>query len=137
MEQQAKAEMAANPRYHWLGEVPRWKARQLMARSRLLVLTSQMEGGANVVGEAVAAGVPVLSTAIPGSIGLLGPDYPGYFPVGDAPALAALLRRAETDPTFLRSLERGVRAAAPRFTPKREQAAWRALLRELGEPHRS
>jgi glycosyltransferase involved in cell wall biosynthesis len=123
--------MAANPRYRWLGELPHWQARRLMARSRLMVLSSRMEGGANVVGEAATAGVPILASAIPGTRGLLGPDYAGYFPVGDAQALAGLLRRAETDPAFLRALERGVAEAAPRFAPARERAAWRRLLAEL------
>ena len=41
-EAQARAEAASNPRYCWLGELPRWKALRLLARSRLLVLTSHM-----------------------------------------------------------------------------------------------
>jgi glycosyltransferase involved in cell wall biosynthesis len=127
--------MAENPRYRWLGELPRWRARRLIAGSLLMVLSSRMEGGANVLGEAAVAGVPVLSTRIPGSVGLLGADYPGYFPVGDAAALAALLRRAETDPAYLAALERGVRRAAPLFAPRSEQAAWRALLAELRGRH--
>ena len=131
MERQAQAEMAANPRYRWLGELPRWRARRLMARSRLMVLSSRMEGGAHVIGESATAGVPVLATDIPGNRGLLGPDYPGIFPVGDAHALAALLHRAETEPDFLAALEAGVRRAAPRFAPERERAAWAALLAEL------
>ena len=54
-----------------------------------------MEGGANVVSEAIAVGVPVVGVAHPGSVGLLGEDYPGYFPVGDTEGLAALLRRTK------------------------------------------
>lgn len=132
MAAQAKAEMAANPRYRWLGEWPRWRARRLIARSRLMVLSSRMEGGAHVIGEAATAGVPVLATDIPGNRGLLGADYPGTFPVGDADALAALLRRAERDADFLAALEAGVRRAAPRFAPSQERAAWATLLSELG-----
>lgn len=45
MERQARAEEASNPRYRWLGELPRWKALRILARSRLLALTSKMEGG--------------------------------------------------------------------------------------------
>jgi len=124
--------MATSPRYHWLGELPHWRARRLIARSRLLVLSSRSEGGANVVGEAVTAGVPLLASAIPGTIGLLGPDYPGYFPVGDAAALAALLHRAEIDKAYLAALEEAAAAVAPRFHPAREREAWRSLLAELG-----
>jgi putative glycosyltransferase (TIGR04348 family) len=127
----ALREARENPRYRWLGELPRWRARREMARSRLLVLPSRMEGGANVISEAAVMGVSVLVSAIPGSLGLLGADYPGAFPVGDAPALAALLLRAEREPAFLADLEARVRAVAPLFTPAREQAAWQSLLAEL------
>lgn len=37
---------------------------------------------------------------IPGTVGLLGRDYPDYCPVGDTRTLADLLRRAETDAGF-------------------------------------
>ena len=51
-----------------------------------------MEGGANVISESLVARVPVIASEIAGSIGLLGRrDYPGYFPVRDTAALAALL----------------------------------------------
>jgi glycosyltransferase involved in cell wall biosynthesis len=69
--------MASSPRYRWLGEVPRWKARRLLSRSRLLAQTSIMEGGPNVVSETLASGVPVIGSDIPGNVGLLGQDYPG------------------------------------------------------------
>ena len=42
MRAQADAEAATNPRYRWLGELPRWRALRVLARSRVLVLTSQM-----------------------------------------------------------------------------------------------
>src|SRR6266478_4412389 len=104
MDEQARAEQALNSRYHWLGELPRWKALRLLSRSRLLVLTSLLEGGANTISEAIALGVPVLASRIPGSVGLLGVDYPGYFPVGETAALMVLLTRAETDARFYQQL---------------------------------
>ena len=129
--EKARAEMARNPRYRWRGEVPGWAVRRAFATTRLMVLSSKMEGGANVISEAVVAGVPVIASRIPGSVGLLGADYPGYYPVGDASALAQVLRRAEVDAGFLASLARACKARAPLFTPKREVAAWRKLLREV------
>ncbi|MCH7948620.1 MAG: TIGR04348 family glycosyltransferase, partial [candidate division Zixibacteria bacterium] len=80
----AKKEQSENHRYRWLGELPRWKTQNILRRSKLLVLTSKMEGGANVVSEAIVSNVPVISTHISGSIGMLGDEYPGYFPFGDA-----------------------------------------------------
>lgn len=131
MAQRAHAEESRNPRYRWLGGIPRAQARRLIASSRLLVLSSLLEGGANVISEAVVDNVPVLASRIPGSIGLLGADYPGYFPVGDTAALANLLRRAESDNRFYKQLKASCARRAPLFRPSRERAQWRKLLRNL------
>jgi glycosyltransferase involved in cell wall biosynthesis len=104
---------------------------RLLARARALVLTSVMEGGANVVSEALACAVPVLSSRIAGSIGILGPAHPGYFAVGDTAALAALLGQAEDDRAFLARLRRRSEALAALVSPARERGCWRRLLREL------
>jgi putative glycosyltransferase (TIGR04348 family) len=127
----AHEEMAASPRYRWLGPAPRRQALATVAGSALLLITSRSEGGSNALSEAIAAGVPVLSTRIAGSVGILGPDHPGLYPVGDAAALAALLRRAEDEPPFLAELRRRSERLAPLVDPAREREAWRALLAEL------
>lgn len=131
MARRARAEEQRNPRYRWLGEIPRAKVRRLIASSHLLVLSSRMEGGANVISEAIVDGTPVLASRISGSVGLLGHDYPGFFPFGDTDALRALLLRAETDRSFYRELESRCRRLAPLFRPSRELAAWRALIKEI------
>lgn len=131
MARAARQEQRENPRYRWLGERPRWQALRLLARSRLLVLTSQLEGGANVISEAVVAGVPVLASRISGSIGLLGEDYPGYFPYADTQALADLLHRTETDKAYYRSLKSHCSKLKKRFTAAQERASWNELLTEL------
>jgi len=128
----AREESTRNPRYRWLGELQRPEALRLLAHSRLLVLTSHDEGGANVVSEAIAAGVPVLSSDIPGSRGLLGDDYPGYFPVGDTEALADALLAAETDRDgFHQRLQQKCEDLHELVDPHRERAAWSTLLTEL------
>jgi glycosyltransferase involved in cell wall biosynthesis len=134
MAERARALMQRDTRYRWLGEVPRGRARRLLARSRLLVLPSRMEGGANVISEALADGVPVLASRISGSIGLLGGRYPGFFPVGDTAALARLLRRAETDADFYARLQAWCNGLAPLADPARECAAWANLLCEIAPP---
>jgi glycosyltransferase involved in cell wall biosynthesis len=96
------------------------------------VLSSRLEGGANALSEAIAASVPVLASRIPGSMGILGDKYPGYFPVGDTRALADLLQRIETDRSFLRELRAMCALRAPLFEPAREKKAWAALLAEFG-----
>ncbi|TDT44512.1 putative glycosyltransferase (TIGR04348 family) [Halospina denitrificans] len=119
----AEREDASNPRFHWKGEVPRWQVRRYMARVRLMVISSVMEGGANVVSEACVAGLPVIASDIPGNIGLLGEDYPGYYRVRDTHDLRTLLLRAERDADFLASLQAHCEARAPLFTPESEQRA--------------
>jgi putative glycosyltransferase (TIGR04348 family) len=129
--EQARQEQATNPRYRWLGERPRRQALRILSRCRLLVLTSQLEGGANVISEALALGVPVVSSRIAGSLGLLGTDYAGYFPVGDTRALADLLLRAETDTDFYDTLCAQCAQRRPLFEPARERQSWKELLHEL------
>jgi putative glycosyltransferase (TIGR04348 family) len=127
----ARAEEAENPRFRWLGDRPRLEALCTLAASRLFVLPSEAEGGANALSEAVAAGLPIVCSAIPGSLGLLGADHPGAYPAGDTAALAALLERAETDDRFLHELSERTRALGPLVRPERERAEWRALLAEV------
>jgi putative glycosyltransferase (TIGR04348 family) len=131
MAERARAEAAENPRYRWLGELPRWRALQVLARSHALVLSSVMEGGANVISEALVAAVPVLASRIAGSVGLLGEDYPGYFPVADTLALTRLLARVETDQAFYNELTARCVQRAPLFHPDRERESWKRLLAEL------
>jgi len=130
-EARARRETADNPRYVWRADRPRAEALSVLAGSRLLLITSRLEGGANVVSEALASDVPVLSTRIDGSVGILGPGYPGYFPVGDAAALADLLLRAEEEDGFLDGLRAAMAPARALVEPARERGAWRDLLAEL------
>jgi L-histidine N-alpha-methyltransferase len=131
MERRARAEELRNPRYQWLGELPRPKALRLLARCRAMILSSRLEGGANVLSESIVLGVPALASRIAGSVGLLGPDYPGYFKVGDTRALARLMERAERDPGFLRALRKRIEPLRPLFHPARERKSWKSLLQEL------
>ena len=123
--------MADNARYTWRGDVPAAAVRRLLSRSHAMVISSLSEGGANVVSEAVVAGVPVLASRIDGNVGLLGSDYAGYFPVGDTKALARLLLRLEREPRFVLTLSKALARRKPLFRPARETAAWRRLLAEL------
>jgi len=127
----AVAEMKTNPRYMWRDDVPAAAVRRLLARSHAMVISSLSEGGANVISEAAVAGVPILASRIDGNVGLLGADYPGYFPVGDTEALARLLQRVEDEPRFVARLGKALARRAPLFRPARESAAWRRLLAGL------
>jgi putative glycosyltransferase (TIGR04348 family) len=134
MAAQARALEAQDPRYRWLGELPHWRALRLMAASHAMIISSRLEGGAHVVSEAIAAGVPVIASAIPGNRGMLGADYPGYYPPEDAQALAATMRRTVEDPGFLAALRAAAIRRRPLVEPRRELECWRALLAELRIP---
>jgi len=137
MEKQARGEADRNRRYRWLGEQPRWKALRILGQSRLLALTSRMEGGANVVSEALAASVPIAASRIPGSVGILGEGYPGYFEAGDTEGLSALLARAEGDAEFYCTLQAWCEGLRSLVEPARERRSWETLLKDLdAEPHR-
>jgi putative glycosyltransferase (TIGR04348 family) len=118
------------PRYRLPGGLPHEQALARLARADALVHPSKMEGGANVVIEAVCAGIPVLASAVDGNMGLLGPAYEGYFPAGDDERLAALMRRFASDRALRARLRGQLDALRERFTPEREAAAVRALVED-------
>jgi putative glycosyltransferase (TIGR04348 family) len=124
--QAARATARRCPRYRWTGGLPRARTRQAIRHARLLLHPSKMEGGAQVILEAIQSGTPVVAADCAGNVGMLGRGYPGLFPVGDVQAAAKLLRRAETDAKFLRALHSACKKRAPLFDPERER---RAVLR--------
>jgi putative glycosyltransferase (TIGR04348 family) len=132
-ERRALAEMRANSRYRWLGEQSPARVRRVVRRSQVCVLSSRLEGGANALGEAIVAGVPVLASRIPGSVGILGDNYPGYFEAGATNELAGLMSRVERDPAFFGELKQACNRLVPLFDPAREEASWLELLDELFE----
>ena len=99
-----------------------------------------MEGGAHVVLEAVCSGTPVLASRIPGNVGMLGADYEGYFPHGEAAELAALMLRCRagqpgrrdgpSDP-LLGRLGAQCALRAPLFAPASERTALLHLIDQL------
>jgi len=128
----ALQESRSNPRFHWLGELNRPELSTLIAVSSVMVISSVMEGGANVISEACRAELPILASDIPGNRGLLGEDYPGYFPVKDDKALAELMTRTETDGAFLAELKTRVVALAKTFEPDQERQSLEKALALVG-----
>jgi putative glycosyltransferase (TIGR04348 family) len=123
MADEARGWMAREDRYRWLGELSHARALRLLSRARLMVISSRMEGGANVVSEALTAGVPVIASRIAGNIGMLGADYPGYYTCGSEQALAKLISRAERDAAYYSALAVACRKRAALVTPGRERKA--------------
>ncbi len=129
----ARAHAAANPRYRWLGDLPHGDAIRWLARSHAMVISSNIEGGAHVVSEAIAIGVPVLASRIPGNLGLLGAAYPGYFPCGDDSALAERLVQLEGDRRYALALEHAVVARRHLVDEGAEREALLELVRDAVE----
>lgn len=128
---EAAALALGHPQYRWLGALPHARTRQRIQAAHVLVHPSRIEGGANVVIEAIRSGTPVLASRIDGNVGLLGDDYGGYFPPGDDAALAALLERSRDDADMLPALRLQIAQRAPRFAPEAERAALHAIVAEL------
>jgi glycosyltransferase involved in cell wall biosynthesis len=131
MANRARKEMCVNKRYKWLGQLSQLRALQILKKSSLCVLSSRMEGGANVLSEAIAASVPILASRIDGNIGILGAAYPGYFDVGNTSQLAQLLTRAESSSEYLAELTTWSKSLAVLTQPAREEKAWSDLVAEL------
>jgi len=131
MASEAARRMAREPRYRWLGGMPHARALGWLARSHVLVVSSRMEGGANVISEAARLRVPVLASRVDGNVGMLGRGYPGYFPLGDERALARLMVRARGDAGFYRRLQRALAAKRNRFAPSAERSALSKALRGI------
>jgi glycosyltransferase involved in cell wall biosynthesis len=124
-------EMKQNPRYVWKGEVLGWQVRQELKRSHLMVISSRAEGGANVISEAVVAGVPVIASKIDGNVGLLGKNYRGYYPVGNTRELRKVILKAEKDKVFFQSLTKQCNSIKSKFTAEREQKSWAELISNI------
>lgn len=128
--EEARREEAENPRFRWLGEQSKERTAEILLGSRILVVSSLFEGGANVVSEAAVSGVPVIGTDMSCMRGLLGADYPGLFPVRDSRRLADLLLRAETERDFYGELAARCRREALKFDPAVERESLRLLLEQ-------
>src|SRR5204863_2461498 len=118
---EAREWAAREPRFRWHGGVTHARALAWMAESHVLIVSSVMEGGANVIAEAARIGTPVLASRVSGNIGMLGADYPGYFPLADDAALANLLAQSAGEQKFYRRLKSALRARRKLFAPAAER----------------
>ena len=134
MASQASALMKRDRRYRWLGGRSHPQTMAWIAHSHLLVVSSVMEGGANVISEAARIGTPVLASRVSGNLGMLGRSYPGYFPLFDEKALGGLIGECMENKKYYRSLRRALAARRRLFAPAAERAALARALREALGP---
>ena len=128
---QAIALSKTDNRIEMLGALDHASSRREIRRAQVLVIPSVMEGGANVIIEAITSGTPVLASKINGSIGMLGADYKGYFAVGDRSGLAQLLERCSSEPDFIDLLKSQCALRAALFAPAIERSAVNRLAGSL------
>ena len=128
---EARQWMKRDARYRWLGSVPHSQALRWIARSHLLVVSSVMEGGANVICEAARIGTPVVGSRMSGNIGMLGRSYPGLFALFDDKGLAKLIRRLSTEKTLYGKLKKTLQKRRPLFAPAAEKASLNRAARRL------
>ena len=121
----ARAWEGKDSRYRWFGGLPREEALQKCAESSLTVNSSLLEGGANAVLEAMTMELPILASEIPGNIGLLGKDYPGYFTGAD---IESKLGDILAHPEQLKDWIECANHRLPIFSREREREAWVKLL---------
>lgn len=120
-------------RYRWTGPTNHGLAREAIRRAHLLIHPSILEGGANVIVEAVTAGTAVLASRMSGNVGMLGLRYPGYFEVGNAGELAARLTELCGNRRALGVLETNCRKRLPLMRPAREAQSVLGLVHSLLE----
>jgi glycosyltransferase involved in cell wall biosynthesis len=111
---------------HFLGE--RGDVSRLMPHLDVLWSTSGYEGQSNAILEAMACGVPVVATDIPGTRELVVPGETGYLvPVGDRAAFAKLTQRLLNDTSLA-----GRFAAAARSRVASEFSVEKMIERHVG-----
>lgn len=114
---------------------------KLMAESDLLILSSDYEGVPLVVLEAMAAGKPVISTAVGGVPELVVDGITGFLvPPGQPEALAQAILKLATNPELRQSMgEAAQRRAVELFdisrTAREYEKLYLKLLRQKGEKH--
>lgn len=130
MKSDARHWMKRDPRYRWLGGRTHAQTLGWIARSHVLVMSSVMEGGANVICEAARIGTPVLASRVSGNVGMLGRAYPGYFPLFDEKTLSKLIKQILEEKKAYQMLKRALSARRGLFMPSAERAALMAVIGE-------
>lgn len=107
-------------------------AAALLARADVVWAPSRSESGGQVVLEAMAAGRPVVATALPGLAALIADGQTGLLiPPGDPLELARRSRPLLDDGEWADRVGAAGRAAVAAFTPERAAAAYAALYAAL------
>lgn len=104
--------------------------------AEIFVLSSHYEGQPNALAEAMAAGLPVVTTDTPGARSLVRHGENGLVvPRGDVAALASAMRTLLTEPDKAAALGRAAQDMATELSEECILGQWTALVEELaGQP---
>lgn len=95
----------------WLGRVPSEQLPAIMYRSKVFVLPSSYEGHPKALLEAMAAGMPVVGTDVPGIADVIRHEVTGLCVPPDTVALATAIVRLLSDGPLSQRLGQAARAA--------------------------
>ncbi len=129
MLQQQIRKLGLESRVHLIGktaDVP-----GVLAKAGIFVLSSDYEGMPNALMEALAAGVPSISTDCPcgGPRALIQPGENGLLvPVGDEAALAAAMDQLLSDPEAAEKMGAAARESAKQYMPQEIFCQWRQFV---------
>lgn len=115
-----------------LGQTPREALLREMSEADVFVFPSLFEGFALVILEAMAAGLPVITTPNTAGPDLIEHGKEGLIvPAGDANALRAAMESLLNDPERTRSMGRAAHGRAKEYTWEKYGERWEAMLQEL------
>jgi len=117
--------------FQWKGGLTQKELWEEMTQADLLLNVSSEEGGANAICESISMGLPVLASRIPGNVGLLGEDYPGYFGLNDPQQLQDLIDQIHEEQDFYALLGEAVNQRAALFSYENERLAWEDLFSKM------
>ncbi|WPL18301.1 GDP-mannose-dependent alpha-(1-6)-phosphatidylinositol monomannoside mannosyltransferase [Thiorhodovibrio winogradskyi] len=98
--EQLAAELGISARVDFVGSLAPEQVAAQLQWADTFVFASESEGRPNVILEAMAAGLPIMATDIPGVTELLEPDAGCLYPVGEVAALADGLAHLHANPAF-------------------------------------
>ena len=125
------AELGLQERVRFLGAQPRERVLELFHASDASLLSSSWENFPHTVVEALAAGAPVLATAVGGVPEVVRDGVNGLLvPAGDADALAEAIRRFFADDELRARLAAAAAPSVDEYRPERLLARIEAVLEQ-------
>ena len=96
-------------RIHWLGRIKNEELPAYINRSKLFVLCSLSEGHPRALIEAMACGMPIIGTGVPGIQNVLQHEITGYLCNTDADSIGAAIKTILAQPDLMRKMGENAR----------------------------